>query len=233
MSALHIESSDQHHQKRKVRSAPMDFKNYSNYDLIQFIAGNTPKNPDDPVWNAAWMEFYDRFNNFIIAVIRKIMRGTKHYNDAEDVAQEVYRILLKNECQAMKNYRGEHEHSAFEWLKIIARREAVKYLKAQRHREKWDDITEVLDRLNLPDELRNDQKFIELIAEIEDCLKKLTKQSRHNKRDRMAFRLRYYKDLRPDEIARHLGNISEKRVWGILTGLRDGMQQCLSEKNNL
>lgn len=205
----------------------------SNYDLIQYIAGNPPKNLNDPLWDAAWMEFYGRFNDFIIAIIRRVLGGTKHYDDAEDVAQEVYRILLKNECQAMKNYRGEHENAAFEWLKIIARRDAVKYLKAQRFRERWDDITEILDRLNVPDELKSDQNFIELIAEIEDCLKKLTKQSRHGKRDRLAFRLRYYKDLKPEEIARHLPHISEKRTWGILTWLREGMQKCLKEKNNL
>lgn len=211
----------------------MDFKNYSNYDLIQFIAGNLPDNRDDPLWNAAWMEFVSRFRDLMIAVIRRALGGTKHYNDAEDVSQDVYRILLKNECQAMKNFQGEHEHSAFEWLKTIARREAVKYLKAQRFQERWDDITEVLDRLNLLNELRNDQNFMDLIEEIEDCLEKLTGKNRYAERDRLAFRLRYYKDLRPEEIARHLSNISEKRVWGILTGLRDGMQKCLTEKNNL
>jgi RNA polymerase sigma factor (sigma-70 family) len=230
MPDLHIGNPDQVSSKRKVRSAPMDFKNYSNTELIKFIAENPPNSPDDPVWNAAWAEFYNRFHGFIIAVIRKILWGTKYYHDAEDVAQEVYRILLKNKSQAMKNFRGEHENAAFEWLKIITRREAIRYLKTQRFRETWDDITEVLERLELPGELKSDRGFMELIEEIEDCLKKLTRQSRHGKRDRLIFRLRYYKDLLPEEIARHLSNISEKRVWGILTGLRAGTQDCLSDR---
>lgn len=205
----------------------MDFTSLSHKEFIRHIAG---KCADE----RSWTEFVNRYHKTIAGAVGKRMGGSRFYQDLEDVVQEVYFILRNHDCKVLVNFKGKYENSIFSFLRMISINRSTKWMMQNGKEDPRDEIEQFLKELEVI--ISDSWEYSELLEEIEDCLSTLTKRSRHSERDKLIFRFRYLEDLSPEEIANHLNDHEEKltakRIWGILTELRKGMQSCLKEKLN-
>jgi RNA polymerase sigma-70 factor (ECF subfamily) len=80
-----------------------------------------------PDWNRFWKEFQRRFDEYIFFMILYELR--RHWSSAviyelkeaiQDLRQEVYEKLLKDDGKALKDFRGEHAESFRAYLRSIA-----------------------------------------------------------------------------------------------------------------
>ncbi len=203
----------------------MDIENLSHNDFIKDLAQTCGD-------NRAWSEFINRYQKIICGTIAKRVAGTKYYQEIQSIANDVYLILLNNNCRALKNFKGQYENAIFKYLSMIASHAAIRYMKGKTVETFTDDMGEVLRGLGITTD--DPWEFIELKEEVEDCLEKIAKSSRHPERDKLIFRVRFYDDLTPEDIADFIKKshkeLATKRIWGILGDMRKDMQKCLEEK---
>jgi len=99
---------------------PQKPKELTNKELVRLLA-------NDPCNEAAWREFLNRFHRHICRTLNREC-GRIGYSQGDmliqDLAQEVYQKLVKNNCNALKEHKGSHENSIFKYLEIIALRTA-------------------------------------------------------------------------------------------------------------
>ncbi len=224
MSETYVSKPKKYRVSSGLKKFSPNFSKLTPNELVKRIVAN----PGD---QKAWQEFYNRYHLVIYATVAKICGAERNFGYAEDITQNVYGILIKDNCKALKSFKGEHDNSIFKWLRIIAARETVKCLKSQRSSQPLDNIEMFLEEKNFSDCHFEDLKYKELVEEIDFHLNKLVKGSRYAERDKLIFRLRFFSGLTPEEIATQFSDLSAKRVWGILTELKKGIKRkvALSE----
>lgn len=215
--------SSQIHQEKRCRVSPdanqssPKLSELTHKELVSLIAHN-PEN------QRAWREFYDRFHSVIYNSVAKICRNEKKAELAEDITQDVYRILLKDNCRVLKNFNGEYEKAIYKWLRIISVRETIKVLKSQKTAQPFHNIEAFYESSQMSDNRPQSEACQDLIGEINHYLDSILKGKRHAKRDKLIFRLRFFAGLTPEEIAKHLDGLSVKRILGVITELKKAMQ---------
>jgi RNA polymerase sigma factor (sigma-70 family) len=211
----------------------MKYKNLSNSKLIKLLAEN-------PYNEAAWREFYNRFHKYICFKIYKVSRGMNYDNGAvevEDLAHEVYEKLIKNNCQALKDFKGRHENAIYKYLDIIVIR-----LIINKRKEKGTPPQRIIPLLGYTERNEGAVRYIDIIPgdsiyfvyeheeEIKLCLKKIIDSK---KRDRNLLILNCYifEGLKPKEIATLPGiQVEHKTVSNLLSKYMPALQKCLEEK---
>ncbi len=189
----------------------------SHNKLVKEIASN-------PGNQIAWMEFCRRYHTFIVETIMKILAKGKSHQLAEDIAQDVYQTLINNNCKALQGFIGKHENSIYKWLQMIAVRQTIRQLKTQPQTIPFDAENGAIESASLQSSQSQNSRLYELIEEINHCLNKILKNTRHIERDKKIFWLRFYYDKTPEEIAMRFDGLSVKRVWGVLTHLKKALQ---------
>lgn len=222
----------------------LDLKKLTNNELIRRCA-------EDSNNRLLWEEFYLRFDERIWLIVYRESRdrGLAENKDqfsatVQDLVQDVYLNLLKNECKALENFIGASEHSIYTYLGIIARnvvRNHITMLNAQKRpaiqrpssinqsefegdlyagfREPHENpIEPELDFQTLKDN-------IELIFDqyIDD---------KYKERNKLIFKLYFYEGLSPDEIASKLGfEVTSKRVLNLVGELKILLRRELMNRN--
>ena len=210
-------------------------------ELIRILA----QSPRDEM---AWGEFYKRFHRHIsLAVAREAgrWRHGDRQNTVEDLVQEVYAKLLANDCQALKEFKGQYEHSIFSYLEIIAIRtvlaDRAKSTAQKRSSGKgkisldakqWDAGQETV--IDLKQMLRwegweSDLLLRELQEEIEYHLFGILKKRRNQERDGLIFRGYVYEELEAEEIVALCGDpqLTAKRVLNIAGEIKQELAKRL------
>jgi len=222
----------------------MDIRNHSNNELVRYLA----QHPRD---ENAWAEFLRRFHEQICCTIHRECKRIGHNQGAahaQDLAQEVYKKLLRNNCRALREFRGQFENSIVKYLHIVAIRVAQNdYRKdtAKKRPSSGRTVSIHEPRWYLPDEHSVDLNEIipsqewarkvgefEIVDAIERCLQKILQGQRHGPRDKLIIKYYLYDGQSAEDIGTFPDiNLSSQRVFGIIAAVKRKLQRCLAENN--
>lgn len=181
-----------------------------------------------------WQEFYSRFNRYIKLYIRKALESYKTTYTLkeidflalkEDLEQEVYLRLVKNDYQALKSYDGANNcfHS---YLHKIATNIVLEYLRqhyAKKRQAKLISLTTLLEENSKNQSnvyLIVNNGFSELAYQITQLIGKANcdgNNSKHSKRNKEIFLLHLFYGMASSEIAQFLNtNLSSSGVDSII-----------------
>jgi hypothetical protein len=124
---------------------------------------DTCSDPKSPYWESAWGEFLNRYKDNIYRYIIKrcstwnAPRLRRQFSDTvNDAVADVFIILTKNNCQALKDFRErDNEIKFLSWLSILCGRAAGRYMRKNFLPQVLDsEIEEIRESLNAidPDE---------------------------------------------------------------------------------
>ncbi len=221
----------------------MSFKDLSHNDLIKHLANN----PSDEL---AWLEFISRFQKRICFTIYRTAQTLDFkyaLDNVNDLAQEVYAKLLKNDAEPLKNFTGKYENSILNYLDVIATR--IVYIEFEASKAQKRPPAHLGRSINAPiakdgesggAELHEilkvsgwdaEERTEDLKEAIEHCLSDLLSSSRNYERDRIIFCSYFYDGLSPDEIASDPNiNISSKRIINRIGEQKKLLIDCLKSK---
>lgn len=215
-----------------------------NKELIGLIA-------DEPRNEPAWREFLSRFHRHVCrSIFRECGRIGYERGKAyiQDLSQEVYRKLLKNNCAVLKEFRGAYENSILKYLEVIAIRAAHDDYRRDTaekrppsdktvslHLPVWsspDQQAMALGEILPSDDWLDGMAQFELVEEIEHCLHKILCRNRHEERNELIFKWHLYHGLNAEHIATLSGiMLSSKHIFGIIQGIKHELRKCLGRKN--
>lgn len=146
-----------------------------------------------------WTEFVSRSHPVIAGVIIKTIRRwiRPHPSLIDDMVQETYLRLCRNDFRALRRFISQHENSVFGYLKVVASNTVRDHFRAVNSQKRGSGITDVtLDCVPLP--VLNDpcpaaERGI-LLQTIDNCLETYVRGP-NSSRDRMIFWLYYREGL--------------------------------------
>lgn len=220
---------------------PMALSTMTHNELIKVLA----QSPRDDI---AWGEFYKRFHRHICLTITREAGRWRHYerhHTIEDLVQEVYAKLLAHDCQALKEFKGQFEHSIFSYLKIIAIRivladrsksaaqkrstsngeVSLDAVQSNLQKERLIDLNEML----CWEGWESDLLLQELQEEIKYHLYRILGKRRNKERDELIFKCYFFEDLEAEEIVALCGDahLTVKRVLNIIGEIRHELSKRL------
>jgi len=216
--------------------------NLSDHHLINLLALN-------PRSESGWKEFYCRFHKVIcLAILRESNQRAFEEGRSypEDYAQEVYRVLIKDNCRALKEFKGLHAHSFNKYLIMISARVVLNSQKlslaAKRiPPDKKKPLEAFVDQLNRSDSIYVGKaltfddgeaaaKCIELLEEIDLCLNKVFSGSKNKQAYKKILKLHLCEALDANDIAERLcRKFSRKRISNIICQVKQQLQAHLEK----
>lgn len=91
---------------------------------------------------SAWVQFVARFQPLIAASIFRVTRRHGYSNPAlvDDLIQETYLRLCKDNCRALRSFEARHEDAILAYLKVIATTVALDYFRARSTQKRRDEV---------------------------------------------------------------------------------------------
>lgn len=201
----------------------MDYEKLSNNGLIKHIA----ETPHDEL---AWKEFVCRFDEYIRSMVARQCWQKKLH---EDFVQEVYKKLVRENCKALREFRGETENAIYTFLTVIIRRLILRK-KSQKHGGKEEPIDPPLpaeEGTKRPIDIIDDPTFRPDININLDDIWRATElrliqvlKGREKERNIEIYRLFVIEQLSPEEIAAQM-NLAVKRVRNIIAEIRKTLRE--------
>ena len=172
-----------------------------------------------PIDEAAWEEFVRRYHPTIRAFVVRTFQQKIHASpdqkqqfpdgSIEDLIQGVYVKLINDETNALARFEGEYDNSIFQYLGIIATnvvRDHFRVILAQKRPRvtfSLEDLSNEGVEISSPSpEARRDIRVTQ--DEIEEVLHRMI-TGRNSARVIMIFKLRYFQEMGPSEIANMVG----------------------------
>ena len=83
---------------------------------------------------AAWDSFVLEYSNLVYFTIKKTL--VRHHTDpyadvVEELYQEFFVSLLRNDCKKLRQFRGAHGCSLASWLRIVTTRLTIDFIRKQ------------------------------------------------------------------------------------------------------
>ncbi|MDD5255912.1 MAG: sigma-70 family RNA polymerase sigma factor [Candidatus Omnitrophica bacterium] len=137
----------------------------------------------------AWNEFIDRYSrlvyNYIYSVLKvQGLNPASFVTHTEDIFQEIFCALLKDNCRKLRAYKGKNGCSLASWLRIVSINATIDYLRRQKPAVSLDEERE--NELSLIDTLKSfAPPALELLSQQEKlkglrgCIDKLKAEERH------------------------------------------------------
>jgi RNA polymerase sigma-70 factor (ECF subfamily) len=179
---------------------------------------------------AAWRAFVQRFQPLIAASVLRVVRrsGSPPGTLADDLIQETYLRLCRNNCRVLRDFQARHDEAIFGYIKVIATTVALDHFRA-RSAEKRRGETEYDDA---EVEAKTSSANIEqatLIGELDQRL-----AVTESERDRSIFWLYYRQGFTAKDIAamRHLG-LTQKGVESCIYRLTQSLRAILGSRRAL
>lgn len=219
----------------------MNFEDYSNKELIAFLAQNHGH-------DGAWKEFIERIYKFVCYVIESESRrigfkeGVTH---VDDLAHNVYINLLKDNSAALKRIISDFENAVFDYIKKSAIHEVYNRSAEEKAIKRGGDIVkysleqmiELLGRV--PIDPSNSARLFELRNAINYCLDHIFKEEKYKEsaesrakkqRDMLILRFHIFLGLKAAEIVRCLHrDIAVRTIHNIITPNMELLRICLRE----
>jgi RNA polymerase sigma-70 factor, ECF subfamily len=83
---------------------------------------------------AAWDSFIRLYSNLVYHTIKKTLNlhhSEPHADLVEDLYQEFFLSLLRDECKKLRQFRGAHGCSLASWLRLLTARLTIDFLRKQ------------------------------------------------------------------------------------------------------
>ncbi|MGE0707325.1 MAG: RNA polymerase sigma factor [Planctomycetota bacterium] len=175
----------------------------------------------------SWELFVERYGGFVASVVTKLLRarGQPLGADVDDVAENVFVMLLEQDGRLLQNYDPRYKLSAY--LGVIARTAVHRHLRRQKV------------KADLPDEMWGESLAdpevgtaseetvgLEMRSALRQTLAELPE------RDREVLELFYYQGQDYQAIAERLG-LSVNSVGAALTRARGKLQKALERHRDL
>lgn len=175
----------------------------SKYDNDQnIISGCLAGNPQ------AWAAFVDKYSNVIYKIVFFTLKkylSKFDQSQVEDLSQDVFLSLYENNFRKLRSFEGKNNCSLESWLKVVAVRQVIDYLRKNRRIASIDD--EKIRQLDISDkgaETENIDEEIDKETQLATIKKAIAKLSS----DEQKFVKTIFNDTQtPEEAARSL-NIS-------------------------
>jgi RNA polymerase sigma-70 factor (ECF subfamily) len=149
---------------------------------------------------SAWREFVARFQPLIASVILRTIRryGESNSSLADDLVQETFLRLCKEDCKALRQFEQRHEDAIFGYLKVVAASVAMDHFRGlsaqKRVGDRRAEPEEVID-LHLSTPANAEQTL--MLREIDQCIERVS----DSKRDQTIFWLYYQQGFTAKDIA--------------------------------
>ena len=182
----------------------------------------------------AWNTFVNRFSKLIYHTIYQTLR-TKNFSFdlqiMDDLYQEVFLALFKNKYKKLKQFKGKNNCSLASWLRLIASRTVIDFLRKQRNPVYLDDAVDdkkkvmetLADESDLPDKSLEKEEWYQIFKEIVQGLPP---------RDRYLFELSYSQEL-PDREVAQVMNLSISAVYMRKSRIKKKLQKVIEKKKIL
>jgi RNA polymerase sigma-70 factor (ECF subfamily) len=149
---------------------------------------------------SAWREFVARFQPLIASVILRTIRryGESNSGVADDLVQETFLRLCKDDCKALRQFEQRHEDAIFGYLKVVAASVTMDHFRGLSAQKRLGDrhveSEEVID-LHVSTPSNAEQTL--MLREIEQCIERVS----DSKRDQTIFWLYYQQGFTAKDIA--------------------------------
>lgn len=178
----------------------------------------------------AWGELVARFDRKVLRTVWRFC-GQSHPGDVEDVRQEVWSRLWRNDRALLRTLRAERDHSLASFLAVMARTAALDHLKARRARPSsalaGDAALEVASDQPTPEQAAADQRWTACLAE---TLRLVAARSGHPGRDADILRLHYQEGYTATEIAATGVGLPIDGIEAVLRRTKDKVEQTAREQ---
>jgi RNA polymerase sigma-70 factor (ECF subfamily) len=172
---------------------------------------------------AAWDSFVQQYSNLVYHTIRKTL--TLHHLESrdevvEDLYQEFFVSVLQDNCRKLSQFRGDGGCTLASWLRVVASRLTIDFLRKQRPLE--GEVTETIasDQRGAPD-LMLDQEQANMLSRAIESL---------SSRDQLIIELTYHQGLPPQEIASIL-KISVGALYTQKSRILDKLRHVLGQSD--
>ena len=169
----------------------------------------------------AWDAFVQQYGGLVYHTIYKTLtlhHASLHHADAEDLFQEFFVSCLRDGCKKLRQFRGDRGCSMASWLRMIASRLTVDFLRQQRPVEVEATETIPSDQPDAPSSLSAWEEEQSLAKAIETL----------SARDQLIIELTFRRGLPPEEIAALL-KISVGAVYTQKSRALDKLREILDK----
>jgi RNA polymerase sigma factor (sigma-70 family) len=206
-----------------------------------------------PIDEAAWQEFVCRYHPTIRGFVVRTFQQRIHADldlkqqfpdgTMEDLIQAVYLKLVNDDGNALERFEGEFDNSIYQYLGIIATnvvRDHFRVVLAQKRPRVTFSLDQLLDEgdhalasegveITAPSlDMQRDIRVTQ--DEIEEVLHRAIK-GRNSARDLLIFKLRFFEEMGPSEIAKSLGGeLTALAVSSILSRVVNRIRPILARK---
>lgn len=176
----------------------------------------------------AWTGFVRLFQPLIASVILRMVRnnGDMSSATADDLIQETYLRLCRDNCKALREFKHRHEHAIFGFIKVVAGSVALDYIRARNAEKRLaESRVEKDDALEAVADPGVDIHGSVQIGEISTLLDRIAQ----NERDRTIFWLYYQQGYTARDIANIPGiNLSPKGVESSILRLTKAIRTLMN-----
>jgi RNA polymerase sigma-70 factor (ECF subfamily) len=145
----------------------------------------------------AWRVFVHRFQPLIASSVSRVVRryGSPSPALIDDLVQETYLRLCKDNCRSLREFRAQHDEAIFGYLKVIATSVALDHFRARATHKRRGEVAE--DGTNL--EASTPSSTIEQSTLVKELDQRLA--ASETERDRTIFWLYYRQGYTAKDIA--------------------------------
>ena len=139
---------------------------------------------------AAWQEFVARFQPLIASVIFRIVRrcGSPDRDLVDDLIQETFLRLCRNQGRALREFRERHEDAIFGYLKVVAGSVATDYFRSLNAQKRLGDKhPESEELIDVSASTPSNAEQVAMVREVDEHIQRLAESDR----DRAIFWLYY------------------------------------------
>jgi RNA polymerase sigma factor (sigma-70 family) len=170
---------------------------------------------------AAWDALVLQYSKLAYSTIRKTL--TLHHalpqgDIVEDLHQDFFLSLCENDFKKLRQFKGERGCSLVSWLRMIASRLTVDFLRSKRPITVEVPETLASDQPDPPSTLVDREEERQIVEALDGL----------SPRDRLFVDLHFYRGLPPEEVAAIL-NVSVAAVYTLKSRLLDKLREVLKK----
>jgi RNA polymerase sigma-70 factor, ECF subfamily len=159
------------------------YQGQTNEQLLRTCAGSGD--------TAAWEEFVRRFQPLIASVVARVAekRGLASSGVVDELVQETFLKLCRNDSKALKEFKPEHDLAVFGFIKTVALNVAIDYFRSSPIRNEPLEEWQAAPGTEFSGASKAEMSI--LLGQVDEALSRST-SAQTRERDRMVFWL-YYK----------------------------------------
>ncbi len=174
----------------------------------------------------SWQLFIKQYSSLVYYVIQKVTRSKDVFassEDLDDLHNDIFLSIMDRDGHKLRLYEGKNGCSVSTWIRVIAARAAIDYLRKKKESVSFSDERETGQREVYAGFPIDDLEKEEQRSALKDLIKSLAP------RDQLFMRLFYYDEVPPREIAK-VFNYSTSAVYSRGNFLREKLKKALDKK---